>query len=103
MFDEVTFADSAGFTSATFGRVGFSGATFTRDAWFDGVTFTDDVVLRLSVGDGAKVLHLNDPYLSGQRRWPPRWTVRPDPADPSCGTLHELTDEHPEQRVAPPD
>jgi hypothetical protein len=103
MFDRATFADTAGFTSATFGRVGFPGVTFTREAWFDGVTFTDEVVLRLSVDDRAEVLHLDDPDLSGQRSWPPGWTIRPDPTDPSRGTLHELTDEHPEQRVAPSD
>jgi hypothetical protein len=73
----VAFSGDAGFGEATFfGDAGFSGATFSGDARFDGV----------------RVLHLDDPDLNKggehpRRVWPKKWTVQPDPDDPSRGTL----------------
>jgi hypothetical protein len=42
---------------------------------------------------GANVLHLDRPSLNELRSWPPAWTVHPDPADPSRGTLESVAEE----------
>lgn len=91
-FGGVTFARGALFDGATFGgawfeeatfisHAGFHEATFTGGAGFEKATFPDAIVLV----DGVKVTCLDDPLL--HRSWPPGWTVRPDPVDPSRGTL----------------
>jgi hypothetical protein len=93
-FNRATFQDDAEFTEATFqGGAGFDRATFQGGAEFDGATFQDDAVFTEAtfqggVGfDGAQVLHLDDPDLNERRDWPDGCTVRPDPADPTRGTL----------------
>jgi uncharacterized protein YjbI with pentapeptide repeats len=93
-FNRATFQGDAEFNSATFQRAaGFDRATFQRGAEFDGATFQADAVyidatFHGGVGfDGAQVLHLDDPDLNERRYWPDGCTVRPDPADPTRGTL----------------
>jgi hypothetical protein len=85
-FAEATFGDHAGFGKVTFAvRTWFSEVTFLGGAWFDGATFAsgneDNVFL------GARVHYLDDPDPNMDRHWPDGYTVRPDPADPSRGTL----------------
>jgi Pentapeptide repeats (9 copies) len=75
------------------GGAWFQLATFTGDAVFDEATFTAQVWFQRAAltGDAqyreAKVLHLDDRLLKEQRSWLPGWTVRPDPTDPTRGTL----------------
>jgi uncharacterized protein YjbI with pentapeptide repeats len=96
-FPGATFQDSARFNEATFrrdarlpgaifqGAVEFHGATFQGDAWFNDATFTGDN--RGEGVAGAQVLRLDDSDLNQRRVWPNGFTVRPDPADPTHGTL----------------
>lgn len=82
-FSEATFTGGVRFHEATFASAAqFSVTTFAGAAEFDGVTFARDAVLH-----GANVMHLNDPLFNPRRSWPPGWTVRPDPVDPSRGTV----------------
>lgn len=87
--NKATFKDDAWFAEATFqSPAWFTTATFKDDAWFD----------------GAQVLHLDYPRLNNVRVWPVGYTVRPDPADPTRGTLvHSEQAEEPEPAVPPPD
>jgi uncharacterized protein YjbI with pentapeptide repeats len=82
-FFRAKFRGDAGFDKAKFrGDASFRGATFRRGARFRGATF------RRGAGfGGAQVLHLNNPGLNERRVWPDGYTVRPDPADPTRGTL----------------
>ena len=102
VFDKTIFAGEAWFGAATFkGVVSFDGATFQGRAWFGEATFTGDTGLGVA---GAEVLHVDDPDINNDRVWPNGCTVRPDPANPSRGTL--VRAEHgqePEQAVPPPD
>jgi uncharacterized protein YjbI with pentapeptide repeats len=91
-FGNATFQDYAGFDKATFQHgAGFAGATFQHGAWFDGATFQGNTGFYEATFQrgpsfyGAFVLHLGGPNM--ERDWPNGWTVRPDPADPSRGTL----------------
>jgi hypothetical protein len=71
----------AQFVAATFqGDARFDGSTFQDLAGFGGATFQGDAGF-----GGAHVLHFDNPDRS--RRWPDGWTARPDPTDPSRGTL----------------
>jgi hypothetical protein len=65
--------------------VEFHGATFHGDAWFNEATFTRDN--RGEGVAGAHVLRLDDSDLNKRRVWPNGFTVRPDTADPTRGTL----------------
>jgi uncharacterized protein YjbI with pentapeptide repeats len=91
-FNGATFEDAAGFREATFqGDAAFVKTTFQGDATFVEATFEDaaefgGVTFQKNAGfSGAKVLHLDNRKLD--RVWPPGWTVRSDPTDPSCGML----------------
>jgi uncharacterized protein YjbI with pentapeptide repeats len=107
-FSTATFISTASFSEATFtGGVRFHEATFTSAAQFyvttfggaaefDRVTFTRDPVLH-----GANVMYLNDPLFNPLRSWPPGWTVRPDPVDPSRGMLEPMEEDR-EQPMTPP-
>jgi hypothetical protein len=112
-FDTATFRGDARFGEATFqGYAGFNGATFESDAWFGEVAFQGDARFNGATfaGDnsargvaGAHVLHLDDPDLNKRRVWPDGCTIRPDPADPSRGTLVLAEQaEEPEPAVPPP-
>jgi hypothetical protein len=95
-FDGATFQDLAGFARATFQRdARFDGATFQGDAGFDEATFQ-----RVAVFGGAHVLHFDNP--DRHRRWPDGWTVRPDPTDPSRGTLVRAEHAKEPEPAAPP-
>jgi uncharacterized protein YjbI with pentapeptide repeats len=84
-FDGATFQGRAWFGQATFqGDTRFAQATFQGDAQFGEATFTGDTGLGVA---GAEVLHVDDPDLNNGRVWPNGCTVRPDPADPTRGTL----------------
>jgi hypothetical protein len=77
----------------------FDGAAFQDGALFAGATFQGGALF-----DGAQVLHLDNPRLNNVRVWPVGYTVRPDPADPTRGTLvHAEQAEEPEPAVPPPD
>jgi hypothetical protein len=110
MFVGATFAVDASFAGATFtGAAWFAGATFDGPAWFNGATFTGAARFMGATFTGpasfagVTVLHLDDSSLDEGRLWPRGWTVRPDPADPSRGTLHKLgIGEGSEQPTAPP-
>lgn len=113
-FYKATFTDDAWFTQTTFtGRTLFSEVTFTDDAWFGEATFTRDTRFtnatfargasfrRVTIADevgawiltGATVLHPSEPLTPfSEREWPPGWIVRPEPLDPSRGTLHFVKD-----------
>lgn len=97
-FEEVAFQGGAFFSYATFGGAWFTKAVFQDvasfeevafqgAAKFDGATFGSDTGVEGVAG--AQVLHLDDPDLNTDLRrvWPNGCTVRPDPADPSRGTL----------------
>jgi hypothetical protein len=112
-FSKATFQDAAGFAGATFqdsawfygatfqDSARFHGATFQRAAWFNGATFTGDN--RGEGVAGAQVLRLDDSDLNERRVWPNGWTVRPDPADPTRGTLVRAEQmEEPEPAATPP-
>jgi hypothetical protein len=93
-FREATFQGNAGFRRASFqGNAGFREATFQGNAGFRRASFQGNVeftgaTLRGNAGfDGAHVLRLDDLDLDMQRVWPDGFTVRPDPADHSRGTL----------------
>ena len=95
----------AWFNKATFhkaifeGVAALSGATFQRGVLISGATFQGGALF-----DGAQVLHLDYPRLNNVRVWPVGYTVRPDPADPTRGTLvHSEQAEEPEPAVPPPD
>ena len=53
-----------------------------RHAWFGGAIFRGRAWF-----DRAQVLHLDNPNLDHSRAWPDGWTIRPDPADLTRGTL----------------
>jgi uncharacterized protein YjbI with pentapeptide repeats len=102
-FNKATFHGYAWFYKATFESVTtFSDTTFQGDARFNEATFTS--VNGVEGVAGAQVLHLDDPDLNKRRVWPDGFTVRPDPADPTRGTLvrAEPTEE-PEPAVPPSD
>jgi uncharacterized protein YjbI with pentapeptide repeats len=81
LFGEATFQVGAMFGGATFqGGAGFGGATFQGGAGFGGATFQGAVAF-----NAAHALHFDDPNM--RRVWPDGWAVRPDPTDPSRGTL----------------
>jgi hypothetical protein len=96
-FDGATFQGNAGFDGATFkGNARFGGATFQGKASFDEATFQGNASFGGTIftsGNGgmglagARVLHMDSPDLNKRRVWPDGWTVRPDPAHPSHGTL----------------
>jgi hypothetical protein len=92
------------FKSVSVVQARFDGATFQGDAAFGGATFTSG---NGGMGvAGATVLHLDDPDLNGSdhRVWPDGYTVRPDPADPTRGSLvHEGQAEEPEPTALPSD
>jgi hypothetical protein len=88
-FAEATFGDHAGFGKVTFaGRTWFSEVTFLGGAWFDGAIFASGNEGNVFLG--ARVDYLDDPDPTMERHWPDGYTVRPDPADPSRGTLVPL-------------
>jgi hypothetical protein len=102
-FDGADFQGSAWFTEADFqNAVWFEEAIFHGSAWFLVATFQ-------SPGEaegiaGARVLRLNDPDPYLRRLWPDGYTVRPDPADPTRGTLVNVQHaEEPEPAVPPSD
>jgi uncharacterized protein YjbI with pentapeptide repeats len=82
-FDGATFESNALFGGATFqgGPARFNGAIFQGNAGFAGATFLDPDFT------GARVLHLVNPAHRDTRSWPHGYAVRPDPADPTRGTL----------------
>jgi uncharacterized protein YjbI with pentapeptide repeats len=85
-FVDVTFQGNASFVGTTFqGHARFNRATFRDHASFHGATFTRGNEVKGVAG--ARVLHLDDPGLNRRRKWPDGSTVRPDPADPTRGTL----------------
>ena len=104
-FTEATFQGDAGFGRATFrGNAGFTGATFQGDARFGGATFRGDATFGEATFQGdarfhratfqgyaefaeVHVLHVDDPNINKRRVWPDEWAIRPDPADPTRGTL----------------
>jgi hypothetical protein len=99
-FNQATFSDAAALDGATFsGAARFNQATFSDVARFNQGTFFDVAVFGGATfsdvaGFGAVcVLHLDDdldPSKGGEharRVWPEGWIVRPDPDDPSRGTL----------------
>ena len=96
-FGEVTLQDPARFRAATFrGDARLRGATFRGDARFSGATFRGDA--RFS---GAHVLlHFDNRDI--RRVWPDGWIVRPDPTDPSRGTLVRAEDAKEPEPAAPP-
>jgi hypothetical protein len=98
-FDGATFQGDARFIEATFQEGSFMGATFKDVALFIGATFTLGATMS-SGAWGARVLHVDNPDLNQRRVWPDGLTVRPDPADPSRGTLVEQA-EQPEPAVRP--
>jgi hypothetical protein len=108
-FNDATFQRMALFNSATFQDTAFFlGATFQGTAWFDDATFQgtvrfDDESFQGTAGfERAHVVALDG--LDRDRVWPDGWTVRPDPADPTRGTL--VRAEHakePEPAVPPSD
>jgi hypothetical protein len=126
-FDGAQFSGNAWFGRAAFpGNADFGGAAFQGDAWFGGATFQGTASFEGATFEGpatfagatfesgnggmgvagATVLHLDDPDLNGSdhRVWPDGYTVRPDPADPTRGTLvHGGQAEEPEPPVSPPD
>jgi pentapeptide repeat protein len=79
-FLETTFRSGALFSRATFRFANFRGVTFEGNVKFDEATFPGDAEFA-----GAHVLHLDD--LNTDRVWPDGWIARPDPTDPSRGTL----------------
>lgn len=86
MFYGATFKGDAQFPRATLqGDVVFETATFQRDAQFTNATFTSEKGVEGVVG--AQVLLLDNRDLNKSRVWPYGCTVRPDPADPTRGTL----------------
>jgi uncharacterized protein YjbI with pentapeptide repeats len=104
-FGRVSFEYDAEFVRAAFqGDTEFVGADFEGDARFDGATFTSDNGGKGVAG--AQVLYLDDPDLNknDRRVWPDGYTVRPDPADPTRGTvIYAGQAEEPEPAVPPPD
>jgi hypothetical protein len=113
IFDKTHFQGGAWFTEADFqSHVGFDEATFHDSAWFLMATFKStadaedaDGLTGLTEGvAGAHVLRLNVRHPSLLRLWPDGYTVRPDPADPTRGTLIQKEQaEEPEQAIPPPD
>jgi Pentapeptide repeats (9 copies) len=101
-FDDAAFQRNAWFKGVAFqGNAGFTEATFQRDADFDKATFPEGWGPQLA---GAYVLHLDDPDYDERRLWPDGLTVRPDPADPTRGTLVRSEQvEEPESAVPPSD
>jgi uncharacterized protein YjbI with pentapeptide repeats len=111
-FPGATFQDAARFNEATFqrdarlpgaifqGAVEFHGATFQGDAWFNDATFQGDN--RGEGVAGAQVLRLDDSDLNQHRVWPNGFTVRPDPADPTRGTLVPAEHAEEPEPVSPP-
>jgi hypothetical protein len=112
-FGKTDFRGGAWFTEADFqSYVGFYEATFHDSAWFLMATFEStadaedaDGLTRLTPGvAGAHVLRLNVRDPSRTRRWPDGYTVRPDPADPTRGTLIQKEQaKEPEQAIPPSD
>jgi uncharacterized protein YjbI with pentapeptide repeats len=97
-FTGVTFQSDAWFTRVTFqsdalfieaptfeGGAWFGEARFQGDARFDEATSTSGNGVERAAG--TQVLHLDDPDLNERRVWPDGYTIRPDPADPTRGTL----------------
>jgi hypothetical protein len=71
------------------GEAGFKGATFANGP--------------IAISD-VRVLHVDNLDLNKRREWPDVWTVRPDPNDPTSGTLvYRKQAEEPEQAVPPSD
>jgi hypothetical protein len=105
VFDRATFQGDARFGLTKIRHTTFDGATFLGDvivssatveggiAEFDRATFQGDVEFhRMTMSSinrvklaGARVLHVDNPDLN--RIWPDGWTVQPDSARPSHGTL----------------
>ena len=88
VFAKAAFQRGRGFLWTTFQRgASFEEVAFQGAAKFDGATFGSDTGVEGVAG--AQVLHLDDPDLNTDLRrvWPNGCTVRPDPADPSRGTL----------------
>jgi uncharacterized protein YjbI with pentapeptide repeats len=102
-FEGATFQGKAGFRGATFqARPGFNATQFASEAGFKEATFASGN--RVGGVNGARVLRLDDRGLNKHRRWPEGYIVRPDPADPTRGTLvHAEQAEEPEPAVPPPD
>jgi Pentapeptide repeats (9 copies) len=95
-FGEATFSGDTWFKEATFkGNTGFNEATFQSNAWFDKATFQGNTGF-----DRAHVLHFDDDLGRG-RVWPDGWAVRPDPTDPSRGTLVRAEDEKERKPTVP--
>jgi uncharacterized protein YjbI with pentapeptide repeats len=80
VFIGANFKDLAWFGNATFGDAAFNEATFQGGIGFDRATFQGRAVF-----DEVQVLHLDNPDL--KRVWPNGYSIRPDPADPTRGTL----------------
>lgn len=78
-----TFTGVTLFSEVTFGGdASFNRSTFAGDVWFDSVTFA-----RAADFGEVHVLDFDAPDRLVPRSWPPGWTIRPDPADPSHGWL----------------
>ncbi len=75
----------------------FQEATFHGDAEFDEATF--HAVFSFN---RVHVLRLDDVLLNMYRVWPGPFTVRPDPADPTRGTLALRYPQVEEPEPAPP-
>jgi uncharacterized protein YjbI with pentapeptide repeats len=98
-FEGATFQGGAVFEGATFqGGATFEGATFQGGAVFEGATFQGGAVFF----DRARVLHVDNPDFNKRRVWPDGWSVRPDPAHPSHGTLVRARQAEEAESVVPP-
>jgi uncharacterized protein YjbI with pentapeptide repeats len=106
-FNGVTFQAAAVFKEATFQRhILFNEATFQAAAVFEEATFQGVAVFEEATFQGhtlfneARVLHFNN--LDRPRVWPDGWTVRPDPTDPSRGTLVRAAPANEPEPAVPP-
>jgi CubicO group peptidase (beta-lactamase class C family) len=94
---KTTFTGAAGFEGAAFrGFADFRWATFVDGARFDRAVFTSG-----NSPDEAQVLNLDNTDIRQRRTWPDGWIVRPDPADPTRGTLARVKQAEEPEPAAP--
>jgi hypothetical protein len=101
-FRGATFGGEAWFDRATFTGAGRLGAAFNHDTRFELASFDVKPDFRLATFSGstefggARVLNLvHDPNVVGddpRLLWPGGWTLRPDPKNPTEGTLVRTDD-----------
>jgi Pentapeptide repeats (9 copies) len=107
IFDRVAFHGEADFHEAAFsGFVTFYGVTFRGGVTFDHAVVDVHQLTTLDTAGvtGSRVAHVGDLIFNHFWEWPDGWTVRPDPTDPSRGTLVPAEDANqPEPTVPPPD